>query len=156
MSEIRCRYCGKPSEDRSGVCSRCERTYEKHPRLTSRAKRQGAAQMEKNMETLSDGLPRAARTRKEAMNANLSTDHARGAAAQRDATVQKLEAALLAQHEQARAKLMLALNCGVNDAQHATAFAQAAGACFERAAALAEARIIALTTTTETQQPSTH
>ena len=156
MSEIRCRYCGKPSEDRSGVCSRCERTYEKHPRLTSRAKRQGAAQMEKNMETLSDGLPRAARTRKEAMNANLSTDHARGAAAQRDAIVQKLEVALLAQHEQARAKLMLALNCGVNDAQHATAFAQAAGACFERAAALAEARIIALTTTTETQQPSTH
>jgi hypothetical protein len=97
--------------------------------------------MEKNMETLSDGLPRAARTRKEAMNANQSTDHARGAAAQR---------------EQARAKLMLALNCGVNDAQHATAFAQAAAACFERAAALAEARIIALTTSTETQQPSTH
>jgi hypothetical protein len=112
--------------------------------------------MVKNMAHISDGLPRAARTRKEAMNANQSTDHARGAAAQRDATVQKLEAALLAQHEQARAKLMLALNCGVNDAQHATAFAQAAAACFERAAALAEARIIALTTTTETQQPSTH
>ena len=89
------------------------------------------------------------------MNANQSTDHTRGAAAQRDATVQKLEAALLAQHEQARAKLMLALNSGVSDCQHAAAFAQAAAACFERAAALAEARIIALTATTETQQPST-
>jgi len=131
-------------------------SYERRPRLTSRAKRQAAAQMEKNMETLSDGLPRAARTRKEAMNANLSTDHARGAATQRDAIVQKLEVALLAQHEQARAKLMLALNSGVSDCQHAAAFAQAAAACFERAAALAEARIIALTTSTETTQPATH
>ena len=155
MSAIRCRYCGRPCDDGSGVCDRCERTCEQRPRFTFRAKRQGAAQMEKNMETLSDGLPRAARTRKEAMNANLSTDHARGAAAQRDATVQKLEAALLAQHEQARAKLMLALQCGVNDAQHATAFAQAAAAGFERAAALAEARIIALTATVENPQPST-
>ena len=51
------------------------------------------------------------------MNANSTTINARGAAAQRDATVQKLEAALLAQHEQARAKLMLALNCGVDDGQ---------------------------------------
>ena len=83
------------------------------------------------------------------MNANLSTDHARGAAAQRDATVQKLEAALLVQHEQARAKLMLALNCGVNDAQYATAFAQAAAASFERVTTLAEARIMALTATVE-------
>ena len=89
------------------------------------------------------------------MNANLSTDQPRGAAAQRDATVHKLEAALLAQHEQARAKLMLALQCGVNDAQHATAFAHAAAAGFERAAALAEARIIALTATVENPQPST-
>ena len=119
MSAIRCRYCGRPSEDCSGVCARCERSYEKRPRLTSRAKRQAAAQMEKNMETLSDGLPRAARTRKEAMNANLSIDQARGAAAQRDATVQKLEVALLAEHERARAKLMLALNCGVADGQQA-------------------------------------
>ena len=39
MKEIRCRYCGRPSEDSSGVCARCERTYEKRPRLTSRAKR---------------------------------------------------------------------------------------------------------------------
>ena len=53
------------------------------------------------------------------------------------------EYVLLAQHEQARAKLMLALNCGVNDAQHSTAFAQAAAACFERAAAL-EAGIVML------------
>lgn len=151
MKEIRCRYCGHPSEDRSGVCARCERTYEKPRRLNSRAKRQGVTQMEKNKETLSDGLPRAAQTRRKAMNANLSTDQARGAAAQRDATVQKLEASLLAQHEQARAKLMLALNCGVADGQHAAAFAQAAAACFERAAALAEARIIALTTSTEPQ-----
>ena len=89
------------------------------------------------------------------MNANSINDRARGAAAQRDATVHKLEAALLAQHEQARAKLMLALNCGVNDAQHATAFAQAAAASFERAAALAEARILALTTTADAQ-PATH
>ncbi len=109
-------------------------SYERRPRFTFRAKRQGAAKMVKNMETLSDGLPRAARTRKEAMNANQSTDHARGAAAQRDATVQKLEAALLAQHEQARHKLMLALNSGVSECQHAAAFAQAAAACFERAA----------------------
>jgi len=84
------------------------------------------------------------------MNANSITDQARGAAAQRDATVQKLEATLLVQHEQARAKLMLALNCGVADGQHAAAFAQAAAGCFERAAALAEARIVALTTKTET------
>lgn len=27
--EVRCRYCGKPSEDGSGVCDRCERTYER-------------------------------------------------------------------------------------------------------------------------------
>ncbi len=26
--EIRCRYCGQPSEDGSGVCDRCERRYE--------------------------------------------------------------------------------------------------------------------------------
>ena len=103
MKKIRCRYCGRPSEDGSGVCDRCERTQEKHPRLTFRAKRQGVKQMEKNMETLSDGLPRAARTRRKAMNANSTTDQARGAAAQRDATVHKLEAALLAQHAQARA-----------------------------------------------------
>ena len=38
---------------------------------------------------------------------------------------------------------------------HATAFAQAAAAGFERAAALAEARIIALTATVENPQPST-
>ena len=25
---VRCRYCGRPSEDGSGVCARCERTYE--------------------------------------------------------------------------------------------------------------------------------
>ncbi len=74
MKEIRCRYCGRPSEDGSGVCARCERTYEKPRRLTSRAKRQGVTQMEKNMETLSDGLPRAARTRRKAMNANQSTE----------------------------------------------------------------------------------
>ena len=90
------------------------------------------------------------------MNANSTTDQARGAAAQRDATVKKLEVALLAQHEQARAKLMLALNCGVADGQHAAAFAQAAAACFERAATLAEARIIALTATTEATQPANH
>ena len=27
---VGCRYCGKPSEDGSGVCDRCERTYERH------------------------------------------------------------------------------------------------------------------------------
>jgi hypothetical protein len=27
--DVRCRYCGKPSEDGSGVCDRCERTYER-------------------------------------------------------------------------------------------------------------------------------
>jgi hypothetical protein len=27
--EVRCRYCGKPSEDGSGVYERCERTYER-------------------------------------------------------------------------------------------------------------------------------
>lgn len=27
--EIRCRYCGQPSEDGSGVCGRCERRYER-------------------------------------------------------------------------------------------------------------------------------
>ena len=63
MKEIRCRYCGKPSEDRSGVCDRCERTYEKPQRLTSRAKRQGVKQKAQNKEPISDGLPRAARTR---------------------------------------------------------------------------------------------
>jgi hypothetical protein len=25
---VRCRYCGRTSEDGSGVCARCERTYE--------------------------------------------------------------------------------------------------------------------------------
>jgi hypothetical protein len=25
---VGCRYCGKPSEDGSGVCARCERAYE--------------------------------------------------------------------------------------------------------------------------------
>ena len=112
--------------------------------------------MEKNKATLSDGLPRSRTTRKDAMNANSSTDQAREATALRDATVQKLETALLAEHERARAKLMLALNCGASNCQHGAAFAQAAAACFERAAALAEARIIALTTTTETTQPATH
>jgi hypothetical protein len=80
------------------------------------------------------------------MDTNSTTDQARGAAAQRDVTARKLETALLAEHEDARAKLMLALNCGAADSKHAAAFAQSAAACFERAAALAEARIIALTT----------
>ena len=39
MKRIPCRYCGRPSEDGSGVCDRCERTYEKPRRLTFRAKR---------------------------------------------------------------------------------------------------------------------
>ncbi len=63
MKEIRCRYCGRPSEDGSGVCDRCERTYEKRPRLNFRAKRQGVKEKAKNKEPISDGLPRAARTR---------------------------------------------------------------------------------------------
>jgi hypothetical protein len=25
---VRCRYCGRPSEDGSGVCARCHQTYE--------------------------------------------------------------------------------------------------------------------------------
>ena len=25
---VRCRYCGRPSEDGSGVCARCYQTYE--------------------------------------------------------------------------------------------------------------------------------
>ena len=151
MSAIRCRHCGRPCEDGSGVCTRYERADEMRPRLTFRANREAAAPKEKNKATLSDGLPRSRTTRKDAMNANSSTDQAREATALRDATVQKLEAALLAEHERARAKLMLALNCGVSDCQHGAAFAQAAAARFERAAALAEARIIALTTTTEPQ-----
>ena len=28
--DVGCRYCGKPSEDGSGVCDRCERRYERH------------------------------------------------------------------------------------------------------------------------------
>ena len=154
MSAVLCRYCGHPCEDGSGVCARCERAYEK--RITFRANRESAQQMAKNMETLSDGPPRSRTTRKDAMNANSSTDQAREATALRDATVQKLETALLAEHEHARAKLMLALHGGASNCQHGAAFAQAAAACFERAAALAEARIIALTTTTETTQPATH
>lgn len=27
--DVRCRYCGKPSEDGFGVCDRCERRYER-------------------------------------------------------------------------------------------------------------------------------
>jgi hypothetical protein len=27
--DVGCRYCGKPSEDGSGVCDRCERRYER-------------------------------------------------------------------------------------------------------------------------------
>jgi hypothetical protein len=34
-----CRYCGKRSEDGSGVCAACERRYEKDARLNFRAKR---------------------------------------------------------------------------------------------------------------------
>ena len=156
MSAIRCRYCGRPCGDGSGVCTRCDRAYEMRPRLTFRANCEGAQQMAKNMATLSDGPPRSRTTRKDAMNANSSTDQAREATALRDATVQKLETALLVEHERARAKLMLALNCGASNCQHGAAFAHAAAACFERAAALAEARIIALTTSTETTQPATH
>ena len=28
-TNVRCRHCGRPSEDGSGVCDRCEKTYER-------------------------------------------------------------------------------------------------------------------------------
>lgn len=32
MRNVPCRYCGRPSEDGSGVCAGCERKYERTPR----------------------------------------------------------------------------------------------------------------------------
>ena len=42
MKEIRCRYCGKPSEDHSGVCASCERRYERRPPPVSAINQQPA------------------------------------------------------------------------------------------------------------------